>query len=237
MLGEISIARRFNGPPQSANGGYFAGRLAEFVNASAATVRLQVPPPLERPMTVHEAGEGVELRDGDVVVGSARPASLSLAPPFVVTPDEAAAAAARPGPWADPERHPFPTCFGCGPLREAGDALRHICGPVRDGVVACPACTDPALPYDFAGNLEPAVVWAALDCPTAAAVVPEGAGPHVLATFTVTIERPVKVGRPHVVVAWPGEVEGRKKRAGAAILDADGAVCAIADALWIELRQ
>lgn len=44
-------------------------------------------------------------------------------------------------------------------------------------------------------------------------------------------------GRPHIVVGWPGERDGRKHGAGTAIFDAGGTVAAYADALWIELRE
>ena len=136
------------------------------------------------------------------------------------------------------ELHPFPTCFGCGPLRAAGDALRHVCGPVpgREDVVACPMTTDPRLPTDPGGRLRPEVVWAALDCPSAAATVPVGAVAHVLATFTVRLDRPVPAGAPHVVLAWALGADGRKRHGASAVLDAEGRVCALARALWIAVR-
>jgi hypothetical protein len=149
----------------------------------------------------------------------------------------AAAEAGSGGTYLRAEDHPFPTCFGCGPLRERGDALRHLCGPVDGGpLMACVATTDPALPLDGEGALAPEIVWAALDCPSASAVVPPGSRPHVLGTLTARIERPVRAGEPHVCVAWPVSADGRKRRAGSAVLDAEGRVCAVADALWIELR-
>ena len=158
-----------------------------------------------------------------------------VAPPPPVGLDEARAAAARTAlPIAD---HPFPTCFGCGPLREPGDALCHRCGPVAGGdLLACPATTDPRLPTRADGTLAPEVVWAALDCPSAAPVVPAGSRPHVLGTLTARLERPVRAGEPHVCVAWALGADGRKKRGAAAVLDAGGRLCAIAEAVWIETR-
>ena len=44
-LSTIRIERRFRGPPNSGNGGYSAGRLAAFIDGSAA-VTLHMPPPL-----------------------------------------------------------------------------------------------------------------------------------------------------------------------------------------------
>ncbi len=237
MRGDVIIERRFNGPPGSGNGGYVAGRLAAFLETPAVTVRLNVPPPLETPMTVAAVEDGMELRHGDVVVAAARPAELALEPPAAV--DRATAEmAARGAAWADADLHPYPTCFGCGPLREAGDALRHLAGPARGGgIVACPACTDARLPHGASGHLLTEVVWAALDCPSAAAGVPPGASPHVLATFTVRVDRPVTVGEPHVVMAWPLRADGRKKWAASALLNGDGRTCAVGEALWIEVRR
>jgi hypothetical protein len=233
-LGEIVVEGRFNGPPGSANGGYAAGRLAAFVDAGVVAVRLAAPPPLDVALSVMSAGEGVELRDGERVLATAAPGVLDVEVPPAVSVAEAAAATAR-SPMTV-ALHPFPTCFGCGPLREAGDALRHVCGPARDGVVACPATTDARLPH-AGGHLRPEIVWAALDCPSAAGCVPVGAPAHVLGTFTVRIDRPVAVGEPHVCVAWSLGADGRKKHGASAILDAGGQVCAVARALWIEVRS
>jgi hypothetical protein len=233
MMAELVIADRFRGPPASGNGGYVAGRIAAYVDAPAVQVRLQAPPPLERPLAVVAAGDAVELRDGDTVVAVARAATLDLALPAAVSVEAAAAAQKRPL-WSVDD-HPYPTCFGCGPLREPGDALAHHCGAVAHGVVACVATTDPALPLED-GALAPAVVWSALDCPGAVAAIPPRASPHMLGTLTARLDRPVRAGEPHVCVAWPLGADGRKKRAGSAVLDAGGRVCAIAEALWIELR-
>ncbi len=71
-LGSITVARRFRGPPHSANGGYIAGRLAAFVDGPAE-IALRSPPPLETEMTVvaNEA-DTVNLLDGDQIVATAR---------------------------------------------------------------------------------------------------------------------------------------------------------------------
>lgn len=235
-LGEIVVEHRFHGPPDSANGGYAAGRLAAHVDAPVVTVRLTAPPPLEHPLGVFGLEDAsVELRDGDVVVGTARPGELDVGAPPAVTLEQAATAAARSPIRA--ELHPFPTCFGCGPLRSPDDALRHVCGPVEGGTIgAAPANTSPAMPHDDSGALLPEIVWAALDCPSSYPVMNMQGAAHVLGTLTARIDRPVLVGEAYVCVAWRLGVEGRKKHSASAILDADGRTCAIARALWIELR-
>jgi hypothetical protein len=85
------------------------------------------------------------------------------------------------------------------------------------------------------------LVWAALDCPTSGPVANDPGGgtaflPIVLARLTARVLAPVVAGEPHVVVAWPIEIDGRKRHAGAAIYTAAGELCGISRALWIELR-
>jgi hypothetical protein len=233
----VTIPARFKGPPQSGNGGYAAGLLARHVDAPAVEVRLVSPPPLDAPLTVVEAEDGLEMRDENGrVVARARPWALDLPVPAPVSLEDATVAARAP--VFDPDLHPFPTCFGCGPLRDPGDAVRHICGrvPGREDVVACPANTSPELP-NYDGALATEVVWAGLDCPSAAACLPANTGvPYVLGTFTVRIDRPVVVGEPHVVIAWSLGGEGRKSFGASAILDAEGRLCALGSAVWIALR-
>jgi hypothetical protein len=48
---------------------------------------------------------------------------------------------------------------------------------------------------------------------------------------------PVIAGQPHVVLAWLIERDGRKSRGGAAIYDHHDRVCAVAEGLWIQLRD
>ena len=77
----ILIDGRFRGPQESGNGGYVCGRLSQFIDSTAAAVRLRVPPPLAAALEVRESEAGVALFDGEVVVAEARPAKVSLAPP------------------------------------------------------------------------------------------------------------------------------------------------------------
>ena len=83
-------------------------------------------------------------------------------------------------------------------------------------------------------------MWAALDCPTSGPVAndPDRPGflPIVLGRLAVRIDAPVMAGRPHVVMAWELAVDGRKRSAAAALYGAEGELCAVSQALWIELR-
>ena len=74
------IARRFRGPPASANGGYACGVVAETVEGTAM-VTLRVPPPLDHPMTLRGDGVTGRLSDGGQLVAEARSAALDIEVP------------------------------------------------------------------------------------------------------------------------------------------------------------
>ena len=86
--------------------------------------------------------------------------------------------------------------------------------------------------------VRPELVWAALDCPTSAPVANFGEGPPmVLATLAARLGCAVRVGEPHTILSWGLEVDGRKRRAAAALYDSDGILTCASRALWIELRE
>lgn len=144
----LLIPERFNGS-HSANGGWFAGSVAQRVHAAtgaaegtAVRVRLMAPPPLERPLTLQAHGEHFSIEDGATQIASAAlAADLTASPQAPVSYAEAQAVATAYGGLSE---HPFPTCFSCGPARDdrsrpaAGPAARaqwHVCrgvGPHRD---------------------------------------------------------------------------------------------------------
>ncbi|HYN28764.1 MAG TPA: hypothetical protein VES95_02670 [Dermatophilaceae bacterium] len=223
-----TIARRFCGPPESANGGWVCGLLAGVVTTTAAapavTVRLSSPPPLERPLELERTGEGgAVLRDGDHVVATAVPAPA----PTGHLPDPVRAADARRAATAYEglAGHPFPTCFSCGTAREPGDGLALRPGPLADGTGRYAA---PWVPLD----VDLPVVWAALDCPGGWAAGIAGR-PMVLGTMTALVAALPRVGEEHVLLAWQRSQEGRKHLSGSALLTADGQVLARAQATWL----
>ena len=242
MPATLTVPARFNGPPSSGNGGYTAALVARALGAGAgpAEVTLKAPPPLDRPLAVEPSGGGIAVRDGETVVATAAPARVEVDAPEPVT-FEAAAAAGERGPFRRADTHPFPTCFVCGPERAAGDGMRVFAGPVEGDPSLFAATWEPPASAGAAGGRVPdELVWAALDCPTSAPVANDPAAPDyrpvVLARLAVRVDRPVAAGERHVVLSWPLAVEGRKREAAAALYAADGALCAVSRALWIELR-
>jgi hypothetical protein len=236
---EIRIDRRFCGPPDSGNGGYTCGRVAEHVPASAE-VTLRRPPPLETSLRVEEeAGGAVRVLDGNALVahGAAVSADLGVSIPEPVGIGDAGRAAARAPLHEHPEDHPFPACFVCGPQRRRGDGLRILVGPVAGRDVAADAWT-PGADLADDGVVRPEFVWAALDCSGGVAswlVEPLDGNPYVLGRLAVRIPGVVRAGEPHAVVGWRIGRDGRKLTAGSAIFTAAGELAGVARATWIQL--
>jgi hypothetical protein len=239
MAERFAIDRRFNGPPDSGNGGYTCGCVARAFDGPVE-VSLRSPPPLATELSMVVEGDHARLLDGDTLVAEGAPAGASPAePPEPVSVDEARAASARS--FFLGVHHPFPSCFVCGPERRDGDGLRIFPGPVegRD-LFAAPWTPDASLARED-GKVAPEIVWAALDCPTSAPGMnepgPDGKLlPIVLARLAAELRAPVAAGAEHVLTSWEIGRDGRKREAGSALYDAGGQLLASARALWIELR-
>lgn len=234
---ELRIEARFRGPDASGNGGYVAGLVAGALEGSAE-VTLRAPPPLDTPLRLASAGpdraELTLIGDGELVA-EAVAADLQLDVPEAPEPEQVALAAERSPMLGD---RPFPHCFVCGNERAAGDGLRIFAGPVPDrpGVVAAPWTPADSLPT-HGGALVEEIVWAALDCPGAAAVWEDELRPILLGRIAVRPARLIRPGEPLCAVAWRIGSEGRKHFTGSALFDAEGDVCARARATWIEPRS
>lgn len=239
-LGRVSIARRFRGPPNSANGGYTCGRLAAFLDGPAE-VTLRKPPPLETDMrVVAEAGGSIALYDGEEVVATASPRTVAgtaiSAPAF----EDAIAASAR---TFDPCVHKLPMCYVCGPDRAAGDGLRIFCGPLDPsdtdwaGVVAAPWIPEPYMAGE-SGAVSDEYVWAALDCPTAYAFgSPAGFPTILLGRQAVAIRQRPRVGEKCVIAARRTARDGRKHHAEATLFGESRRPLAHCHATWIEVAR
>jgi hypothetical protein len=242
MTASLIVAPRFCGPPSSGNGGYVCGLIAGFLDGPAE-VTLLLPPPLNRPLAVERDSQGsVRVLDGQNLIAEATglPGGQHLQLPEPVPVGQARAAGARSPLLADPELHPYPTCFVCGPDRRPGDGLRILAGPVRGTAlwadVWCPG-------EDLAGahgQVRPEFIWAALDCPGGIAAlqdaVPDGT-PYLLGRLAARQLGEVKAGEPHVVVGWRLAAQDRKVLAGSALFTASGQAVGVAQATWIRLRR
>src|SRR6516164_11037837 len=74
----LTIATRFRGPPESSNGGYFAGLVATLASRTVS-VRLLKPPPLNIGLEVNALDDGgLRVLRGEEPIGEAHPAFLAL---------------------------------------------------------------------------------------------------------------------------------------------------------------
>jgi hypothetical protein len=247
LTGALIVPSRFCGPPGSGNGGYVCGRIAAYLDGPA-TVTLRRPCPLGTPMTVERDGDRrVRVHHGSTLIAEAASSPDGPAPPVPgpVSLTEAQAVAGSAGYYTDPV---FPGCFVCGTGRGPGDGLRIFPGPLparplpagplpAGPLWAAPWMPDPSV-TDATGRVRPEVVWAALDCPSGIAAAEAARLTRdtviLLGRMTASLhEPPPAAGDPCVVIAWPGERDGRKLLASSALLGRDGEVLAAASTVWL----
>ncbi len=232
MTESIYIARAFNGPPDVAHGGYFAGIMSKYLNGTVE-VTIRRPPPLERPLVVEQEAVRLVARDGATVIAEAEETKFDIDVPSAVGFDEATRASAS---YLGFEESIFPDCLACGPARKEGEGLRIFTGPVPDRDLVAGPWEPGDWVADQEGMVRPEFVWAALDCPGAWALHGGTVGPPlILGRLAVRLIRPVASGHRYVVMAWPIKREGRKGFAGSAVLSATGEMCAVAHATWIRV--
>ena len=246
-LSRLTIDARFNGPPDSGNGGYVCGEIAKALDDDSAgvlesgvRVRLREPPVLQRELEIAALDdEGCGLFDQETLIAQAWPMPLELARPDPVSVEVATGAAES---FRGHAEHVFPRCFVCGPERTEGDGLRIFPGRLSDSstsfedVFAAPWLPDPSL-EGHPGFVDPAFVWAALDCPGAFSFPqPEGAI-VLLGEMTAALPGRVEVGTPTVLLSWQIEHSGRKHTTGTALYDEAGECQGVALAVWIEIPK
>lgn len=223
----LCVARRFHGPPDSGNGGYVAGLVAQALGGPGCTVTLLRPPPLERPLELRRTAEGAAMFDGEQLIASAVPAELELEIP---APPRLEAARVAEEAYVGHHRHHYPSCFVCGPKREPGDGLAIYPGDVGGQVAA--TWTPGADLASANGNVRREFLWAALDCPGYWASE-QAAGIALLGRMTASVHKDVPVSEALIVTGWPIAGEGRKHHVGTALHRPDGELVACARSTWI----
>ncbi|WP_280294837.1 hypothetical protein [Nocardia abscessus] len=218
-MATLRIPRRFNGPPDSGNGGYVAGLLAEQRDEATATVILRSPPPLETPLDVRED----RLYDRDTLIAESKSGGLERDATHAV-PFADAVAASRG--YTSIEM--FASCFVCGSGR--ADGLRIEPGRVDAARVAAPWVPDETVP------LGPPLLWAAMDCPGGWSLPGMLERPALLGLMTATVRDVPQVGERCVVVGEFHGEQGRKCWASTAVYGADERLLGQAEQVWIRLR-
>lgn len=231
----VTIPRQFNGPPESGNGGWVSGLVAqarlEQDPAGPVAARLRMPPPLDTPLAwEHEGDETRLMTHGGAIVGTATTGSFAReAPPFVDADGVAAGVAAYPGFTS----HPFAQCFTCGTDREDGDGLRIFSGPVGDGLTAAPWDVHPSFDRGD-GGVDLPVAWAALDCPGGWAA-DFSRQPMLLGTMTAEVLSVPQVGATYHAVGRLSGHEGRKFFTDVALYTPGGELVGRSEQIWIQI--
>lgn len=232
MSDKIIIGTRFCGPPDSGNGGYVCGMVAQCLEG-VVEVRLMKPPPLGKPLDVKRTrGCRVFLKDGDTTIAEARQAWLDIEVPEPPSFLEASEAMTH---YVSEKDHFFPTCFVCGPARHKKDGLRIFPGPVTGRRMVASAWVPDDTLSDSHDRVRPEFIWASLDCPGAFAVLGTGIRPIVLGSLTAEILKRPAVGENCIAVGWEIASQGRKRFAGTALFTEKGHILAKAQAIWIEI--
>jgi len=233
MKSFIRIEDLYEGPPQSANGGYVCGLLGTHYQG-AVQVTLKRPTPVSQDLIIEDQGLGVRvLRDEETVYAVAEPSEVSLSVPVPPSFEEAEEATHR---FVGHHDHIFPNCFVCGTHREKVTGMRIFAGPVGSGGLHASDWTPHVTLADASGWIKPEFLWAALDCPGFfATTAGEQGASALLGRLTADITGSVKAGERCVVTAWSMGGEGRKRLAGSAVFNAKSALVALAKATWITI--
>ncbi len=227
----VIVPARFCGPPDSGNGGYTCGLLARELS-DVVECTLRMPVPMEVPLEVERTHTGGLLRYQGKTVVEAGTTILNVTPPAPVSLQVATEAMAS-SPAIDP-RHPFPTCFVCGPRRGIHDGLRIFPSPTNAGLHIAAWVPSPEF-GDSEGLLRPEFLWAAMDCPTGFASGFPVAGKLVTGRLAVQQLRAIGTGAGSVLMSWPLGIEGRKHFSAACFYQNEQ-LCAVAKATWIKIE-
>lgn len=252
MQQPLTIAAKFRGPPDSGNGGYVAGAIAErfpqrtHTNPnSAIEVTLRAPTPLDQPLSLELVGEdALRMTFAERLIAEAQQTQLSLdIPP---PPSFAAALAAQQqspsfikgiNPLIENGLGFHPICFCCGADVEPDKGLHVYAAPV-DGFKGVAAAWRPhdALADDN-GLLSEATLWAAMDCPGQFAFYADGIRTGMLGRMTGRVLQTVAADQNMVVIGWCIGVERSKHFAGTALFDEAGVLCGYSKQVWIGRRD
>jgi hypothetical protein len=212
-----------------------AGRFAELLDPCRARVRLHIVVPLDTPLTHHRFDDGtVAVSDGSTLIATVRALSPIKPPTDLPVPATDAVATAE-ATWERDhrDRHPYPTCFGCGPRRSTGDGLRLRPGPVA-GLDVHATTWQP----DVDGPTPAWLIWAALDCASAGPVatdLPDSVG-VVTGELAVDIREIPPPGTTALIVSRATARDARRTDVTAALVDPlTGRHYAAASAVWFRV--
>lgn len=230
LIKTVTIEGRYNGPPNSANGGYTAGLLARELSGPVQ-VRLLSPPPLATPLRLETDSAMASLFHDDTKIAEATVCQLESHTPEC--PDQERIVNTH-GTYPDIHHHQLPSCFVCGPARSAEDGLAIFPIPFDDHGVGCLWRPHKSV-HDGSGRIPSEILWAAMDCPGYFAHrQPENL--MLLGSMSAEIFNLPKADQTFTVCGWQDRIDGRKYYSITAIFDQQGELCGKSEQVWITLR-
>lgn len=227
----IRVGTRFNGPPETANGGVVAGLLASVLGSETTEVTLRRPPPIGDALPLERRAGELHALDpaSGAIVAVAKPATHAIEPPCADSDLRIVGPAPKVSTPVGSR-----TCFVCGTDRDTADGLRLVARPTATaGVSAVEWTPHLSLPTE-AGRVAAPLVWAALDCPGLFAILPgEPRLTALLGRITATVRARPRPGERCLVTGWSLGGERRKRFTGTALFSAERALLAHAEAVWI----
>lgn len=245
----VEVPPGLDGPPGVLQGGLVAGLTVELARAAdrlgaplhAVSARLEAPTRLGAPVAARVApGDAAGWYDVETWQAGRRlvraTVELTGPDPLDALADLVALAdGAPPAPSPDPL---YPTCFVCGMGATHPLALRTPPAYVAPDRLSVPWVPDERLAdARDAHHVGTPVVAAALDCPSAWATVAAarslGKRAVLLGSLRLQVAHPVEVLDPVRVTARLDAVDGHRLRARSAVVDSDGRVLAVLDAVHV----
>jgi hypothetical protein len=228
------------GIPGVAHGGFVAGWLAGRTGADHVRVDFRRAVPVGTPVKAAATAEsGLELTGEQGTLAVARSSKPELELPEVPSWAEATACTERR--WADERAgNKGPDCYVCGVDRPAGRGMRIALGLMADRPLVAATWVPGRDLAGSDGQLPRELAFAAVDCPGGWACRAFAGAPlveTVTASLTGAVLKPIFADERYVVLGWSISVRGRKYLTGSAVATPDGEVCALAEALWLDIRK
>ena len=235
LLREVVIGRRFNGPPDSANGGYACGVLARFLPSRRRSHCACRRRSAAARRTLRRGGRGAACSTATPSSPKAgRRTAIEVEPPARPSFDEAVAAGCSP-----PVARRSPSALGLLRLQPRSAAT----GVSRVAWSRSPAPTA-VTQRSFVPDAErrrgrPGLAGGRLGrarLPQLPAGPMERGPVALLGRMAASREREIRAGERLVAVGWSLGGGRAQAHSASALLDANGDVVARARATWIELR-
>ncbi len=234
QIDTLIIEPLYNGPPQSANGGYLIGLLGKYLEGSYMS-RLFAPPPLDTPMRIMRNEDGsVDVYDGNQIIAHAEQAIFEK-PELPQSSMEEAAKGARKYVGLD-LTYKYHHCFVCGMARPIADGLHIYAGPIDSSTFGAP-WYPLKLHADKEGMILPEFIIGALDCPAGIACMGSPPKLLILGSMWVNIVANAPTGIDYFILSACEKVEGRKHYGSSILYDTNQRLIAYSKSIWISIND